>query len=123
MISARTKATLAAAKARGARLGGQRGSLDRMGRMARKGNAASAIVRRAASAKRNEDLLPVIEDIRTTGAVTPQQIAEGLNKRGITAARGGAWSAVQVRRVLKNTASKRADTQRVTEDNHKTIAA
>jgi DNA invertase Pin-like site-specific DNA recombinase len=40
MISARTKAALAAAKARGVRLGGQRGSLDRMGRMARKGNAA-----------------------------------------------------------------------------------
>ena len=30
MISARTKAALAAAKARGVRLGGQRGSLDRM---------------------------------------------------------------------------------------------
>jgi hypothetical protein len=50
MISARTKAALAAAKARGVRLVGQRGSLDRMGRMARKGNAASA--------KRSEDRLP-----------------------------------------------------------------
>src|SRR5215472_17965004 len=60
MISARTKAALAAAKARGVVLGGQRGSLDRMGHMARKGNAASAAVRSASAAKRKEDLLPVI---------------------------------------------------------------
>jgi DNA invertase Pin-like site-specific DNA recombinase len=33
MISARTKAALAAAKARGVELGGQRGSLDRMSRI------------------------------------------------------------------------------------------
>jgi hypothetical protein len=59
-----------------------------MGRMARKGNAASATVRRLASAKRNEDLLPVIEDLRAAGAVTPQQIADGLNERGITATQG-----------------------------------
>jgi hypothetical protein len=32
--------------------------------MARKGNAASVVVRRVACAKRNEDLLLVIEDIR-----------------------------------------------------------
>jgi DNA invertase Pin-like site-specific DNA recombinase len=100
MISARTKAALAAAKARGVELGGQRGSLDRMARMAQKGNVASATVRRATVAKRNEDLLPVIEDIRAAGYTTPQQIADGLNERGITAARGGAWSAVQVRRIL-----------------------
>jgi DNA invertase Pin-like site-specific DNA recombinase len=109
MISARTKAALAAAKARGVRLGGQRGSLDRMGRMARKGNAASAIVRCAASAKRNEDLLPVIEDIRAAGISTPQKIADSLNERGITAARGGAWSAVQVRRILKSSTGLKAE--------------
>jgi DNA invertase Pin-like site-specific DNA recombinase len=123
MISARTKAALAAAKARGVRLGGQRGSLDRMGHMARKGNAASAAVRQAASAKRNEDLLPVIEDIQAAGLATPQQIAAALNERGITAARGGAWSAVQVRRILKSSISQKADAQRVTEDCHRTIAA
>jgi DNA invertase Pin-like site-specific DNA recombinase len=123
MISARTKAALAAAKARGVRLGGQRGSLDRMEAMARKGNAASTAVRRAASVKRNEDLLPVIEDMRSAGFSTPQQIADGLNERGITAARGGAWSAVQVRRILKSSIGQKADAQRVAEDSHKTIAA
>jgi DNA invertase Pin-like site-specific DNA recombinase len=126
MISARTKAALAAAKARGVKLGGQRGSLDRMGRMAsmaREGNAVSATVRQAASAKRNEDLLPVIEDMRAAGISTPQQIADGLNERGITAARGGTWSAVQVRRVLKSSISQKVETQRVTEERHKAIAA
>lgn len=102
MISARTKAALAAAKARGVVSGGQRGSLDRMWPVARKGNAASAAVRRAAAAKRNEDLLPVIADIRGAGRTSPRQIADSLNDRGISAARGGAWSSVQVRRVLAN---------------------
>jgi Recombinase len=94
-----------------------------MGSMARKGNAASATVRRAASAKRNEDLLPVIEDIRGAGLTTPQQIAASLNERGITAARGGSWSGVQVRRILKNSTGRRVDAQRVTQDNQETIAA
>ena len=102
MISARTKAALAAAKERGLVLGGQRDSLDRMWPMARKGNTASAAVRSAAAAKRNEDLLPVIAELRRAGRTSPQQIADSLNERGITAARGGAWSSVQVRRVLAN---------------------
>jgi DNA invertase Pin-like site-specific DNA recombinase len=122
MISARTKAALAAAKARGVKLGGQRGSLARMEGMSRKGNAASVTVRRAATAKRNEDLLPVIEDLRTAGAVTPQQIAHCLNERGITAARGGEWSAVQVCRILKSSISQKRTHSRVLEDSQ-TIAA
>jgi DNA invertase Pin-like site-specific DNA recombinase len=101
MISARTKAALGAAKARGVVLGGRRGSVERMARIGRKGNAASASVRSQVAAKRNDDLLPVIEEIRAAGSSTPQQIADGLNGRGITAARGGTWSAVQVRRVLQ----------------------
>jgi DNA invertase Pin-like site-specific DNA recombinase len=123
MISARTKAALAAAKARGVRLGGHRGSPERMEGMARKGNAASATVRRAASAKRNEDLLPVIEDMQTSGAVTPQQIADGLNERGITAARGGAWSAVQVRRILKSSTNLKLGARRLIKDCQEPIAA
>jgi DNA invertase Pin-like site-specific DNA recombinase len=123
MISARTKAALAAAKARGVRLGGQRGSPERMEGMGRKGNAASATVRRAATAKRNEDLLPVIEDIRAAGFSTPQQIADALNERGITAARGGTWSAVQVRRILKSSAPDKVNVKPVTEDISKMVAA
>jgi Recombinase len=72
-----------------------------MRRMARKGNAASAAVRSAAVTKRNQDLLPVIEDIQAFGITSSQKIADALNDRGITAARGGSWSAAQVRRVLE----------------------
>jgi DNA invertase Pin-like site-specific DNA recombinase len=123
MISARTKSALAAAKARGVELGGQRGNLDRMAGMARKGNAASIAKRGAAVAKRNEDLLPVIEDIRAAGLASPQQIANGLNERGITAARGGTWSAVQVRRILKGSTKIQPTAQGVSTQSDKTIAA
>jgi hypothetical protein len=51
--------------------------------------------------KHNDDFLPVIDDIRAAGFTSPQHIADGgLNQRGIAGPRGGAWSAVQVRRVL-----------------------
>jgi DNA invertase Pin-like site-specific DNA recombinase len=109
MISARTKAALGAAKARGVVLGGRRGGVERMARIGRKGNAASARARSEAAAKRNGDLLPVIQEIRAAGAPTPQRIADGLNGRGITAARGGDWSAVQVRRVLAGAADSGRD--------------
>src|SRR5271155_3138 len=51
MISARTKAALAAAKARGVALGGQRGSLERMASMAAKGTRMSAMVRQESASK------------------------------------------------------------------------
>jgi hypothetical protein len=94
-----------------------------MGSMARKGNCASAAVRSESAAKRNEDLLPVIADIQATGCTTPQQIANTLNERGITAARGGTWSAVQVRRVLKSSIGLKVDAQRAMRENQNPIAA
>ena len=100
MISDRTKSALSAAKARGVELGGQRGDLKRMPAMATKGNKVSAAVRSAAAAKRNEDLRPVIQEVQAAGLSSLKQIADALNARGITAARGGSWSAVQVRRIL-----------------------
>jgi len=105
MISARTKAALSAAKARGVVLGGLRGNTARMARIGRKGNAASATVRSNVAAKRHKDLLPVIEDIRIAGHTSMKEIATALNERGITAARGGDWSAVQVRRVIGKVAA------------------
>ena len=99
MISARTKAALAAAKAHGVKLDG-----DRSGKIASqspKGIKASAKVRREKASKRAADLLPEIEAIRTEGADSLREIAAALNERGIHAPRGGEWQAVQVQRILK----------------------
>ena len=96
MISERTKAALAAAKARGKRLGTpanlRNGEVGRAKGRARKTEIAH---------QRAADLRPVIEDLRAGGATSLGQIATGLNVRGIPAARGGMWSAVQVKRVLE----------------------
>jgi DNA invertase Pin-like site-specific DNA recombinase len=98
-ISARTKAALAAAKARGTKLGGDRGKLHLV-RDA--GRAAGIAVRQAKASSRAADLLPIIADLRASGFTTLAGLAEGLNTRGIPASRGGAWSPMQVSRVLKS---------------------
>lgn len=98
MISERTKAALTAAKARGTKLGGDRaGSIAGQ---ALKGNRASVKVRQANAEKRAADLLPVIEQARADGATSLRQIATFLNQRGIPTARGCAWNAAQVQRIL-----------------------
>jgi Recombinase len=76
-----------------------------MSRIAQKGNVASTIVRRAVDAKRNEDLVPVTADIRNAGLTKPQQIANRLNELDISTPGSGAWSAVQVRRILASVVS------------------
>jgi DNA invertase Pin-like site-specific DNA recombinase len=103
-ISARTVSALGAAKARGVTLGGRRGDLSRMAAMAAKGNKASATARSASASKRNEDLLPVIAEIRGAGTPSLGMIAKELNARGITTARGGQWAPAQVLRILRNAA-------------------
>jgi DNA invertase Pin-like site-specific DNA recombinase len=100
MISARTKAALTAAKARGVALGGLRGGRERMAGMAAKGTRASATVRQESAAKRNADLMPVIADLKAKGATSSREIAKGLNTAGLTTARGGQWSGTQVLRVM-----------------------
>jgi len=106
MISQRTKAALAAARRRGVTLGGDRGNAAQI---ARKGNRASARARGEAAQRRASDLLPVIESIKAEGAQSLRQIADGLNQRGILAARGGEWSAVQVMRVIAGTENRRTE--------------
>lgn len=94
MISARTKAALAAAKARGTVLGGYRGHTitTAAGEAGRRSQAARAAARLA-------DLAPVLDELRAVGVVGFGGIAASLNARGVLAPRGGAWSATQVRRV------------------------
>src|SRR3954466_4681967 len=83
MISARTKAALAAAKARGVRLGKPENLRNQdVGRV-------SGRVRRAVVAgERASDLRPIIADVQASGASSLRQIAAGLNQRSILTARG-----------------------------------
>ncbi|WAJ31161.1 recombinase family protein [Antarcticirhabdus aurantiaca] len=96
MISQRTKDALQAAKARGVKLGGNRGSI--ISAQARQAGRKAATARAKARAA---DLMPIIEEMRLGGATSLGALARGLMDRGIPTARGGAsWTAVQVSRVL-----------------------
>jgi len=97
MISTRTKAALAAAKARGKRLGNPANLRNQAA-----GRTRSQEVRMAAAGERAKDLLPIIRHVQDLGAASLRAIADGLNERSIPTARGGRWSAVQVKRVLEH---------------------
>ena len=104
-ISARTKAALAAAKARGTALGGRRVSAKRFAEISKQGRAISADVRAEKAKERAQDRIEAIEDVKATGATSLREIAAALNERGIpTPMQKGEWSAVQVQRVLARVA-------------------
>ena len=96
MISARTKAALAAAKRRGVKLGGDRGA-----RLTAKARAAGRATLQERARSRAVDLAPTIKELQAAGCESLRAIAAGLEERGIPAARGGKWSAVQVSRLLE----------------------
>ena len=100
-ISARTKAALAAAKARGTVLGGLRWDINTVGD---KGRTAALQTRQENAAKYRSDVLPLIREKQQQGAVTLRSIADALNLEGTPAPRGGEWSAVQVQRILARAA-------------------
>jgi DNA invertase Pin-like site-specific DNA recombinase len=100
-ISARTKAALQAAKARGTALGGRRVPAKRFAEIGVTGREVSAEVRAEKARVRAHDRLEAIEDVRASGATSLRGIAAALNERGIpTPTQRGEWSAVQVSRVL-----------------------
>lgn len=87
-ISARTKAALAEAKARGTKLGGLRDKT--MKRNAAVQTNAAARARKVAG---------IVCPLRDAGKPL-REIAEHLNRAGVATARGGQWQASQVKRVL-----------------------
>jgi DNA invertase Pin-like site-specific DNA recombinase len=96
LISERTRAALAAAKARGKALGGFRGRAGTATDLAK-----ARAIRSAKAQNRASDLAPTIRQLQSEGANSLRAVAAGLNAGGITAARGGQWSAAQVRSVLR----------------------
>lgn len=104
MISDRTRAALAAAKARGAALGWSMPSrAEEQRHAARKG-----AVRNVQKADRHAaNVLPVVRQIAARG-VSLRQIADELNARGIKTARGGLWYAATVRNIMARDSQQRA---------------
>ena len=97
MISARTKAALAAAKRRGVKLGGDRGVVP--SRKARR-LAIEAVQARADAKAAN--LAPVLAELQQAGKTSLRAMAAALNEQGIPTSSGaGQWSASQVSRVLE----------------------
>jgi len=99
-ISDRTKAALAAYKARGGLLGSARlGHWDGRERGWRQAVKAAAVANAKAAADSYAFLMPSIRELRDAGA-SLAAIAERLNDEGHTTRRGGAWSATAVHRLL-----------------------
>jgi DNA invertase Pin-like site-specific DNA recombinase len=97
-ISRRTKEALAAARARGVKLGNPNGAAA----LRRAGKGAVAL-RKAVTANADAfaaDLAPVLETIRSEGLTTLRAIAAELNKRSIRTRRGGKWHVSNVRNLL-----------------------
>ncbi|WP_188063199.1 recombinase family protein [Sphingobium sp. KCTC 72723] len=100
MISQRTKAALAAAKARGVRLGNPNGAaalLTGCREAAAKGGAAS----RQRADQRAAQILPLLRQLEATGCNSIRAMATALNVQGVPAPNGGVWYPEQVRRALR----------------------
>jgi DNA invertase Pin-like site-specific DNA recombinase len=89
MISARTKAALQAAKARGVRLGR---NAERL-----------APANHAAALDRADQIKGLLAELNRSG-MTTREIAAELTARGITTPRGGRWHPQTVRRVMERVA-------------------
>lgn len=88
LIAGRTRAALAARRAQGGRLG-NRTNFD-------EASAKGVAANRAATDAFAANVLPVVCQIRGSGATTLRAIPEALNARGIRTALGGNWHAATV---------------------------
>jgi DNA invertase Pin-like site-specific DNA recombinase len=92
MISARTKSALAAAKARGKKLGNPNGAAHLM----KFGNGLAVDVLKAKAQERAIGLSATIEALRAEGITSANAIAGALNARDYATPRGGKWTARSV---------------------------
>jgi len=98
LIGERTKAALAAAKARGVKLGNPNGARALRGKQVGNANAVARIKENAA--QRASDLKGILDDIKSSGVTTVHGIADELHARGISAPRGDTWYPTAVARLL-----------------------
>lgn len=94
-ISDRTKAALAAAKARGTKLGNPNGAAA----LAGKGNKEAVSAVHANADKFAATIEPIIASIRASGINSANAVANALNAQGIPTARGKLWTARAVMNV------------------------
>ena len=97
LISERTRAALAAAKARGTVLGGDRGYRPSSG----PDSGAATLARRELAEQTAHRLMLEVERLREAGVVSHQGLARALSECGVPAPRGGAvWTHTTVARLL-----------------------
>ncbi len=94
-ISRRTKEALAAAKARGVKLGCPNGAAH----LRKYGNAAGVDAIKAKADEHAEALRETVAEIRAAGITSSNGIAGELNRRHIATPRGGKWYAASVARL------------------------
>lgn len=104
-ISERTKAALAAAKARGVTLGIPANLPKGTPATAARATAAAAKAAHARTKASAEDWRDAIEGARQQGHTSLRQTAAHLNGLGYTSPRGGEWTACTVQRVLARLAA------------------
>lgn len=97
-IARRTKEALAAAKARGTKLGNPNGAAA-LRRAGKGGVALRTTVATNADANARR-LTPVVEAIRDAGHVSLRAVAAQLNQRGIMTRRGGQWHVSNVKNLI-----------------------
>lgn len=98
-ISSRTKAALAAAKGRGVKLGCPNGAAH----LRQYGNELGVEAIKRGADERASKLAGVVKEIQEGGATSLREIADELNRRSITTARGGNWHASTVKNLIART--------------------
>jgi DNA invertase Pin-like site-specific DNA recombinase len=98
LISERTKAALAVAKARGVKLGNPNGARALRGKQI--GNKKAVATVKANADQRAANLRAIVDDLRSHGITSVRALAAELNDRGILTPRGASWHPTSTARLL-----------------------
>ena len=95
LIAERTRLALAQRKAQGVRLGNRTNLAV--------ASAKGAAAKRKAADDFARNVLPIVQQLRSSGVTGLAGIAAALNERGVQTARGGAWYPSTVKNLLDRT--------------------